>query len=298
MIFHNHSHPIATDGAVFHNVSSKLVVISGEKHRHGITMFDDLDQLVEAPLSVILDNIDAKLSLAHSTFVGKEIRLKGRPNHNASLYMNTVSSRKIYIKLNVQLTNCPPGFKFNDNHLVCTCNTEAYVGLFKCDLDNFRSHIYPGYWAGLMETHQGPHELVTSPCPLCDYSTQRSNASVPKFEIALPQNYSELSKTVCGEIKTGIVCGKCQKKHTIHFHSPGFLCKSDKPAGCKLGPLFYLLSELLPVTVFFIVVLGNEHQLYCRIYQWLHSILPVVEYMGYSCQWNHFSVPQLSKVYY
>ena len=171
--------------------------------------------------------------------------------------MNTVSSRKIYIKLNVQLANCPPGFKLNDK-LVCTCNTEAYIGLYKCDLDNFQSHIHPGYWAGLMETRQGSYELVTSPCPFCDYSTQRSNGSVPYFKIALPKNYTELSKTVCGETRRGIVCGKCQITHTMHFHSPGFLCKPNKSAKCKpkLGLLFYFLSELLPVTVFFIAVIG------------------------------------------
>ena len=260
IIFHNdqlHSHRIATDGAVFHNVSSKLVIIPGEEHQHGVTMFDDLHQKVKAPFRVAISNRHVELNSAHSNFVGNEIELRGRPGQNASLYMNTASSRKIYIKLNVQLANCPPGFKLNDTSLVCTCNTEAYVGLFKCDSDNFRVHIHPGYWAGLMDTcHQGSHKLVTSPCPFCDYSTQRSNTSVPEFEIALPQSYSELSKTVCGETRTGIVCGKCQKKHTIHFHSPGFLCKSHKPARCKLGPLFYFLSELLPITVFFIVVLG------------------------------------------
>ena len=154
----------------------------------------------------------------------------------------------------MQLANCPPGFKLNDN--LCTCNTEAYVGLFKCDLDNFQSHIHPGYWAGLMETQQGSHELVTSPCPFCDYSTQRSNGSVPYFKIVLPQNYTELSRVVCGETRRGIVCGNCQLEHTIYFHSPGFLCKPNKPAKCKLGILFYFLSELLPVTLFFIVVLG------------------------------------------
>jgi hypothetical protein len=64
-----------------------------------------------------------------------------------------------------------------------------------------------------------------------------------------------LDKSVCGDTRFGIVCGKCQDGYTVHFHSPGFLCKPAQPLGCKLGWLFYILSELVPVTVVFITVL-------------------------------------------
>ena len=55
--------------------------------------------------------------------------------------------------------------------------------------------------------------------------------------------------------RTGTVCGKCRDNYTVHFHSPGFLCKPAEPVGCKLGWLLYILSELVPVTVVFITVL-------------------------------------------
>ena len=51
------------------------------------------------------------------------------------------------------------------------------------------------------------------------------------------------------------MCGRCQNNYTVHFHSPGFLCKPTEPAGCKLGWFFYILSEVVPITVVFIVVL-------------------------------------------
>ena len=250
---------IRTDGALFHiSKNPPLVIIPGEKYQHGVTITDDLDQLVHASLKVAIGKKteDVELYSAHSIFTGDEIQLRGKPDHNSSLYFYTVSSRQSYVKLDVQLTKCPPGFKLNDN-LTCICNAEAHVGLLNCDSDKFQSHIHPGYWAGLMESHEGLQpELVTSPCPFCDYSIQRSHTSVPEFEVALPRNYSKLSETVCGETRTGIACGRCRKNHTMHFHSPGFLCKPDKPIKCKLGLLFYLLSELLPVTAFFIIVLG------------------------------------------
>jgi hypothetical protein len=48
-------------------------------------------------------------------------------------------------------------------------------------------------------------ELVTSPCPFCNYSSSASNAT--EFEVILPRDHSELDETVCGGTRTGIVCG-------------------------------------------------------------------------------------------
>ena len=61
---------IATDGAVFHYISSKLVIIPGEKREHSVTITDDLHQLVKAPLRVAIPNKHIQLNLANSTFVG------------------------------------------------------------------------------------------------------------------------------------------------------------------------------------------------------------------------------------
>ena len=51
------------------------------------------------------------------------------------------------------------------------------------------------------------------------------------------------------------MCGKCQDGYTVHFHFPDFLCKLAEPLGCRLGWLFYILSELITVTAVFITVL-------------------------------------------
>ena len=41
----------------------------------------------------------------------------------------------------------------------------------------------------------------------------------------------------------------------MSLSSPGFLCKPAQPLGCRLGWLFYILSELVPLTAVFITVL-------------------------------------------
>ena len=110
--------------------------------------------------------------------------------------------------------------------------------------------MLPGFWAGL----NNQEELLTSECPFCTYYVNNESDS-SEFEVLLPQTYSELSKTICGETRMGMVCGICQDNYTVHFHSPGFLCKPEEPVGCRLGWLFYILSELVPVTAVFITVL-------------------------------------------
>ena len=99
-------------------------------------------------------------------------------------------------------------------------------------------------------------DLVTCTCPFCNYNVSTSDS---EFYIDLPRNKSELEGVVCGETRQGIVCGECQENYTVHFHSPGYLCKliafNDPVSECKLGWLFYILSELVPVTLVFIVVL-------------------------------------------
>ena len=108
----------------------------------------------------------------------------------------------------------------------------------------------PWLLAGQVETPNGL-ELATSVRLFCDYGMSNSTTS----EVVLPRNYSKLSDSLCGETRTGVGCGKCRTNHTVHYHSPGFLCKPAKPSGCKFGWIFYILSELLPVTVVFITVL-------------------------------------------
>ena len=245
---------IATDGAQLHqNRPSPLFVIPGEKYKHGVTITDDFGVKITTLFRASINGRNTnniQLDPALSSFVRDNIQLRGKPQQIANLNLRTVSPRQSSIRLRVILVDCPPGFKLNINSQ-CVCNVEAYVGLFKCDSDNFYSHILPGYWAGLLGNESG---LVTiSPCPFCDYSSSGSNSTT--FEVVLPQAIAELDVTVCGETRTGIACGLCQSGYTVHFHSPGSQCKPTEPADCKLGWLFYILSELMPVTAVFITVL-------------------------------------------
>ena len=250
---------IATDGAVLHgNKSTPLAIIPGEGYKHSVTVTDDLNQTINASFWASFfpkiggEAIDISLASNSSTVITDKFNIRGKPNQKAIIFMNLISARQTFIQLDMEVMDCPPGFELKDQSQ-CICNTNAHVGMFDCDLEKFRSHLISGYWAGYINDSWNTPKLVTSICPFCDYSLSESSAE--HSDIILPRNRSKLDKAVCGDTRTGIVCGKCEDGYTVHLHSPGFLCKPAEPLGCRLGWLFYILSELVPVTVVFITVL-------------------------------------------
>ena len=124
-------------------------------------IFDDLDLKITTSFraSINRNAADIELDPAFSSFVGDKIQLRGKPDQNSSLYLQTVSPRQSYIKLEVKLVDCPQGFRLSTKSQ-CVCNVDSYVGLFNCDLDNYYNHLLPGIWAGLLDNES---ELVTSP---------------------------------------------------------------------------------------------------------------------------------------
>ena len=245
---------VATEGSYLCSNSTTRQIIPGEQYSHNVTVMDDLDQLVNVSLRAMVSEktTGVELNPAFSSIIGDKIELLGEPHKKTNVTLQTVSLRQAYITFEVELLECPPGFKLKES--VCICNADAYVALFKCNRQKFHSHLIPGFWAGLISDRSNPKrmELATSICPFCDYSTGESDAS----GIILPRDISELTNHVCGTTRRGILCGSCQTNYTVHFHSPDFLCKPVDRALCKVGWLFYILSELVPVTAVFITVLA------------------------------------------
>ena len=235
---------VATEGALLCSEMIPIEVIPGEHFTLGVTIVDDLGQTAKEALSTsILKPSHAFPDMSFSTYV-ENMMLDGKPGEAIELYLQTTTSRSSYTRLNVTFIDCPPGFSYNASSSQCNCSHQEYAGLVKCDA--FNSYITPGYWAGFIENST---EMVTSYCPqsYCNYK-ERSL-------IRLPKKNDLLNRFMCGKSRTGIACGSCTPGYTAHFHSPSFQCKHVDPTLCKVGWLFYILSELLPVTVVFITVL-------------------------------------------
>jgi hypothetical protein len=254
-------HQIATEGARFILTRGYLLkAIPGERFTHGVIILDDLNQTTTVVLTanVIMPNIfpsNIQLDTAFSSCVGEHIILKGMPGEAAALYLQTITPRLSYTRLMIEIVQCPPGFKHDSALQECVCNTDEYTGLVKCNTIEFHSRIARGFWTGLVKDAKNDSriELATSFCPLkfCNYNG--TDTSGPAIQ--LPQTYEELDEALCGKSRTGIACGNCKPGFTTYFHSPNFLCKPVDPTLCKVGWLFYILSELVPVTVIFVTVM-------------------------------------------
>ena len=172
------------------------------------------------------------------------------PGQEANLLLQTLPPRQTSLELQVKLLDCPPGFILSDNE--CICDPRPYIGL-RCDANKFYSFLSPGFWAGLVD-YENETVLATGTAPtgFCDYNgTQEESLGV-----RLPRNISQLDEAVCGKSRTGVLCGDCRPGYTTYFHSPNFRCKPADSTTCHVGWLFYILSEIVPVTIMFITVLA------------------------------------------
>ena len=247
---------VATDGAILsRNDTSTLMIIPGEKYGHHVTIKDDLGHTVAPLFSVAIepshcDNISCPNVL--STFAEEEIELTGNCGESVTLIFQTLFPRQNHLKLNSSLVECPPGFKFEFQSKNCVCNVDAHLGLFKCD-NNFGSYLFPGFWAGIVNLSDNNNMplFVTSFNPY--YTTPDNN--IDKFRLPRKFPDAEFNKALCGS-RTGIGCGIClNDSFSVHFNSPDNSCKPLHPFDCQLGWLFYILSELVPVTLLFMTVL-------------------------------------------
>ena len=242
---------IATEGGNFNLTEDPpFFIIPGEEHRLAVVIYDDIGQEVETTFraSMVSNSSEGEIEVddAFSCLSGNVIQLLGEEGNAGVLLLETVTSRKNSIAMNITLLPCPPGFKMVEQE--CTCSTETYSAIVSCDLKNFHANIKVGYWVGYVDNDT----FSTAVCPLgfCAYNNSNFGRDVPLPKVA---SSSELDEYICGPTRTGVLCGQCSEGYSVYYHSPNFVC--NKSRLCKLGWLFYILSELLPVTLTFIAVL-------------------------------------------
>ena len=231
------------------NSSSKtFFVIPGNKLEVPLYVMDEMKSTAHTVYRV---SITGKLKTDQDYTVNRKVRIYGKPNQNGNLTLTSLNFREISCSIRVHLLQCPPGFILSKSE--CICDAHSYVGFTRCNSSHFHAHIRQGYWTGyVMLDKQDQYTLVTAVCPLgfCNY-----NGSQLIEVMHLPQaaSRSVLDNFMCGTQRTGILCGKCRAGYTVYYNSPTYVCREANY--CKFGWLFYFLSELVPVTILFVVVL-------------------------------------------
>ena len=252
---------ISTSGREFLvNGSFPLRVIPGKEFELPIAIQDDFSHEVPTVYHIAINRVDnSTIDRAYSYISNKRVELYGHPNDTGIVVLSKTDFREISLSFGVHMQQCPPGYILsNDSHFgfslptcVCSINSNySYYGLYRCNNTHFQAYLRYGYWMGY-DSNETEYGLLTGYCPsgFCFHE----QGYEPYY--LLPPNASKeaLDEFACGTNRTGILCGKCRNGSSVYYHTEHFNCGKNEL--CKVGWLFYILSELVPVTVIFVLVM-------------------------------------------
>ena len=235
--------------------SENLLFIPGKRMRLPFVDVDDLNQAVRTSYLVTIQNgsrSNVTVSPDYTDISNNMLLLYGKDSTTVTL--SDTSSRQIALTFEITMQACPPGFIHDDVSQGCICSAglnESYAGIEHCKVSLMRAYSKYGYWIGYMENKtENDSSLISA------YYNPTENFSNPTgYGRLLPEtaNRTELNDIMCNEARTGFLCSQCMENMTVHFHSREFACKSNKY--CTFGWLFYILSEIVPVTIIFLVII-------------------------------------------
>ena len=145
---------------------------------------------------------------------------------------------------------CHPGYICNNSNNTCICSvstTTPIPGILGCDELKEEAMMKLGYWAGCNETDG---ILITAQCPLgyCNYNNEDQL-------FYLRKDCNDLEQHMCTDNRQGRLCGECKQNYSVHYHSQRFKCGECTSPYSSLGWLFYILSEIVPLTLLFVFVI-------------------------------------------
>ena len=167
----------------------------------------------------------------------------------------------------IQDNQCPLLFYYNNDSKQCECLSSSFSifeTMVKCV--NEKGLLRYNYCMTYKE------ETNTVSASVCAYfKLNGHNISEPGF-ISLPKNVSELNDYVCGLMnRKGKVCSECIDGYGPSVTSSKFICSDCSNAW--YGVPLYLLLELVPVTIFYLIML---------IFQINVTSAPMISFIFYS----------------
>ena len=237
---------------------SSIPIIPGKQEIINYLDMDDFNQKTQTVYRVTVQNeqnSSIQIDRAYSYILDNTLKLYGITGNVATVTLSAISSRQSALSFRVKMQPCPPGFimhydTMEESHK-CICSVGAkneYVGIGRCNLTLLRAYRVRGLWIGYGHNEtESEDSLHTGYCPF-GFCSHDNNLLLPSRA-----NREELNTVVCSNSRSGTLCGQCKAGNSVRYHSLDFECKSDKL--CKWGVLFYILSEIVPVTIIFLIVM-------------------------------------------
>ena len=228
------------------NISISKQMISGKFSRPPITA---LDYAVHRSSWLMFNNQSVKVPW----WVTGKIK-----DRKVSTTIVTDCSHIMSAKLPFAPVQCPPGY-YLDKNQTCQCcyqhKRQRLDGILSCDSETFTAKIRCGYWAGyhLSTKYPTPSDLnlVTGRCPRHYCGVKDQEASLPNTT-----NITLLNELFCSSVnQNGTLCGMCSNGYSVAINSIFFDCVNCSDWLSQHGWLIYILTEYVPSTLLFCLVL-------------------------------------------
>ena len=244
---------ISTSPSRYTYVQPTYQVIPGQEVKLNVLFIDDLNNNIsdQAILIAHMNNTDNATfkgtELNYNYIAHKKLELNGKPGTNVNIRLETLDPIVIQEDITIEFQQCPPGFVSTDNSTaICQCPNGTYAGyIMTCDSLSYTTKIKKATWMGEVP---GYNDLLVGLSP---YVSSSNN-----FEyVVLPQDPQNLSNFLCGATnRKGILCGDCIEGYGVAVNSEYFECVFCPEEHTYYNWVFYLLTEFLPVTLFFALV--------------------------------------------
>ena len=239
-------------------------VIPGKKFTLHIALVDALNNTLDTILrSYVKPKENSKLAIdsADSYIADNTLIIYGRPGAEGRVHLEKVGYHNVDLSFDIQVIQCPPGYILSSpntpqvrDQCVCAWSTRvSYYGFLKCNHTHFQAYSTYGIWAGYSGENESEDSLFTADCPhnFCSYSQSKEHSNF--YLLPGEPNRTELSNHICSKNRTGWLCSSCVDGYSAYFHSPNYKCGNDKM--CNIGPLLYIISEIVPLTLFFTAIM-------------------------------------------
>ena len=249
---------IATLPNQIHVSQKSLSKSPGRTFELPVYLTDELNQNVTNSIFIVSCNsaYNSPHVLPLYQYTNGSVQIVGKPTETCHLELQTDDNYQISAVITVHLSKCPPGYVFDDQAQKCDCLQARYKlsgnpVILRCD-QQFQAYVNPAYWVGF-ETDNAT-TLVAAPCPFgyCYGSGLfHMHDGVPLIQEA---NKMLLDQHVCGNVsRTGILCGKCIKNHSVAMNSPEYSCQDCKHH--RFGALLFIVYYIIPVTILFYLIM-------------------------------------------
>ena len=230
-----------------------LKLIPGKLETVKLKLVDELCGEVFFHVSVTVHDKDISLDPAYSIITDNRIIIYGNPQDSGVMQLSAAGLREVSLQINVTVMECPPGYIHQNNsgpkRCICYLNMENHsTGIERCSDSKFQAYVKHGYWIGYVSKNDMRLAIAICPRGFCNESkSSREHPLPPESDV------KDLSPYICNSNRHGTLCGTCKENNSAHYHSTTFRCKPNKL--CQWGWAFYILSELVPISVLFLVVI-------------------------------------------